>query len=67
MKKIALFTTALLASAGSALAHPGALQHAHQHTDASGIFTIKTLVIVALGLSLAGAIVWARRGQEGGK
>ncbi|MEP4034283.1 hypothetical protein [Roseibium polysiphoniae] len=67
MKKIALFTAPLLASAGSALAHPSALQHAHPHTDASGLFTIETLVIVALGLSLAGAIAWARRGKEGGK
>ncbi|MEP0235703.1 hypothetical protein [Roseibium sp.] len=67
MKKIALFTAALVASAGSALAHPSAQQHAHPHTDAAGMITTETLVIVALGLSFVGAIAWARRSLAGDK
>ncbi|WP_417687357.1 hypothetical protein [Roseibium sp.] len=67
MKTILSGLVALTACAGSALAHPSLQEHAHPHTDAASYFTIETLVIFALGLSIGGTIAWVKRRKEGGE
>ncbi|MTI01061.1 hypothetical protein [Roseibium sp. RKSG952] len=47
--------------ASQALAHPSVQEHAHPHTDASSYFTIETLVIFAIGLSIGGTFAWYKR------
>ncbi|WP_417667807.1 hypothetical protein [Roseibium sp.] len=55
----------MAASAGAAMAHPSLQGHAHPHTDAASYFTVETLIIFALGLSIGGTIAWVRRRKEG--
>jgi len=67
MKKILLGLFALGSSTATALAHSGLQEHAHPHNDAASYFTIETLVIFALGLSIGGTVAWYRRRKENGK
>lgn len=66
--KTILATAALLTGiTSSALAHPSIQDHAHPHTDAAGYFTVETLVIFALGLSIGATIAWVKRKKEADK
>jgi hypothetical protein len=67
MARLALILTSLPLGGGTAFAHPSLQDHAHPHTDAASYFTIETLIIFALGLSIGGTIAWIRRRKEGGK
>lgn len=60
------FATAglLTGFSGSVMAHPSLQDHAHPHTDAASYFTIETLVIFALGLSIGATIAWVKRKKE---
>lgn len=67
MKKTIWALSALAFSPAAALAHSSLQEHAHPHTDAASYFTVETLVIFALGLSIGGTIAWARRRKENRK
>jgi NhaP-type Na+/H+ or K+/H+ antiporter len=57
----------LVAFSGTALAHPSIQEHAHPHSDAASYFTIETLIIAALGLSIGATIAWVKRKKEADK
>lgn len=67
MKPILTGMTVLAMSATSAAAHSSLQDHAHPHTDAASYFTVETLIIFAIGLSVGGTIAWVRRRKEGGE
>jgi NhaP-type Na+/H+ or K+/H+ antiporter len=67
MKRILPGLFALGFSTATALAHSGLQEHAHPHTDAASYFTVETLVILALGLSIGGTVAWYRRRKETNK
>lgn len=67
MKRIIPGLFALGFSNAAALAHSGLQEHAHPHNDAASYFTIETLVIFALGLSIGGTVAWVRRRKETNK
>ena len=67
MKRIIPGLFALGFSNVAAFAHSGLQEHAHPHGDAASYFTIETLVIFALGLSIGGTIAWYRRRKEPSK
>ncbi|MTI44012.1 hypothetical protein JM93_03295 [Roseibium hamelinense] len=46
------------------LAHPSLQDHAYPHTDAAGYFTIETLIIFALGLSIGATVAWVKRKKD---
>lgn len=64
MKTVSLSLAALTAFAAPALAHPSMQEHAHPHTDAASYFTIETLIIFALGLSIGGTLAWFKRRKD---
>lgn len=66
--KTTMFAAPALALLGvPALAHPSIQDHAHPHNDAASYFTIETLVIFALGLSIGATIAWVKRKKENDK
>ncbi|MBD1546446.1 hypothetical protein [Roseibium aggregatum] len=67
MKRILPGLLAFSFSTATALAHSGLQEHTHPHNDAASYFTIETLVIFALGLSIGGTIAWYRRRKETSK
>ncbi|MEP3045349.1 MAG: hypothetical protein ABJL55_05460 [Roseibium sp.] len=67
MKHIVVALSSLIGSAGIAVAHPSLQGHPHPHTDAASYFTIETLVIFAVGLSIGGTVAWYRRRKGGEK
>ncbi len=67
MKTILAAAVLSTSFASLASAHPSFQDHAHPHTDASGYFTIETLVIFAVGLSIGATIAWVKRKKESDK
>jgi len=64
MKTIFAVATALAGITGPVLAHPSFQDHGHPHTDAASYFTIETLVIFAVGLSIGATIAWVKRRKD---
>ncbi|WP_428521647.1 hypothetical protein [Roseibium sp.] len=64
MTRIFATASALVVSAGSALAHPSIQEHAHPHTDAASYFTVETLLIFAVGLSIGATLAWMKRRKD---
>jgi hypothetical protein len=46
------------------LAHPSIQEHAHPHTDAASYFTVETLLIFAVGLSIGATLAWMKRRKD---
>ena len=67
MKCIVIAILAISFGSGVANAHPGLLEHLHPHEDAASYFTIETLIIFAIGLSIGGTLAWYRRRKNDGK
>ncbi|EEE46862.1 hypothetical protein [Roseibium alexandrii] len=64
MTRIFATASALALSTGSALAHPSIQEHAHPHTDAASYFTVETLLIFAVGLSIGATLAWMKRRKD---
>ncbi|WP_306149187.1 MULTISPECIES: hypothetical protein [unclassified Roseibium] len=64
MTRIITAASALALSAGSAFAHPSIQEHAHPHTDAASYFTVETLLIFAVGLSIGATLAWMKRRKD---
>ncbi|CTQ74060.1 hypothetical protein [Roseibium alexandrii] len=64
MTRIFATASALALSTGSALAHPSIQEHAHPHTDAASYFTVETLIIFAVGLSIGATLAWMKRRKD---
>lgn len=67
MKRTGLVLAALAVSPVAALAHPSLQEHVHPHGSAASYFTVETLAIFAVGLSIGGTIAWFRRRKEQSK
>lgn len=64
MTRVITAASALALSSGSALAHPSIQEHAHPHTDAASYFTVETLLIFAVGLSIGATLAWMKRRKD---
>ncbi|WP_395173735.1 hypothetical protein [Roseibium alexandrii] len=64
MTRIFATASALALSTGSALAHPSIQEHTHPHTDAASYFTVETLIIFAVGLSIGATLAWMKRRKD---
>jgi hypothetical protein len=64
MTRIFATASALALSTGSALAHLSIQEHAHPHTDAASYFTVETLIIFAVGLSIGATLAWMKRRKD---
>lgn len=64
MKRVFLSLAALTGLTATAMAHPSMQEHAHPHTDAASYFTIETLIIFALGLSIGATLAWFKRRKD---
>ena len=64
MTRIFATASALALSSSLALAHSSIQEHAHPHTDAASYFTVETLLIFAIGLSIGATLAWMKRRKD---